>query len=319
MSGNNSILVYVFIFAAAVLAMQSFIGMGRHAVKKAKLANDRMKRLANEKDTTVVLAKLRTRRGMTREGDLIGAIIWLKKLVLHSGLPLGNYGVFLVIIGFSLSSTIFALLFKGTFIWMSAGFAFGLIMPIVVLKVLASRRRKKAVTQLPEALDVIVRSLGAGHPVPVAMALVGREMSDPIGSEFGIASDEITYGASISQTVQRLADRVGHEDFDLFSAMIRLQERTGGNLAELLRKSADTIRDRQKMRLKVKAASAEGRMSAMILNIAPICLFLLINLAAPDFYGDVKDHKLMTYGAYGIFIWMVIGNLVMKKMINFKI
>jgi tight adherence protein B len=151
------------------------------------------------------------------------------------------------------------------------------------------------------------------------MALVGREMPDPIGTEFGVASDEISYGASISQTVQRLAERVGHEDFDLFSAMIRLQERTGGNLAELLRKSADTIRNRQKMRLKIKAASAEGRMSAMILNIAPIVLFLLINLAAPDFYGDVKGHKVITYATYGIIGWMLIGNLVMKKMINFKI
>jgi len=318
-SNNTSFLIYALIFAAAVLAMQSFIGMGRHAVKKAKLANDRMQRLANEKDATVVLAKLRTRRGMTREGELTGLIIWVKKLVLHSGLPLGTYGIYIVLFGFSLSSTIFAFLLKGTALWTILGFVGGVITPIIVLKFLAARRRKKAVSQLPDALDVIVRSLGAGHPVPVAMALVGREMPDPIGSEFGIASDEISYGASISQTVQRLADRVGHEDFDLFSAMIRLQERTGGNLAELLRKSADTIRNRQKMRLKIKAASAEGRMSAMILNIAPIVLFLLINFAAPDFYGEVKGHKMMIYATYGIVIWMLIGNLVMKKMINFKI
>jgi tight adherence protein B len=319
MSGHTSFLIYALIFAAAVLALQTFIGMGKHAFKKAKMANDRMQRLANEKDATVVLAKLRTRRGMTRDGDLAGAIIWLKKLVLHSGLPLGNYGIYAVLLGSFLSLGIFAFLLKSTFMWAMIGCGGGLILPIAVLKFLAKRRRSKAVSQLPDALDVIVRSLGAGHPVPVAMALVGREMPDPIGTEFGVASDEISYGASISQTVQRLAERVGHEDFDLFSAMIRLQERTGGNLAELLRKSADTIRNRQKMRLKIKAASAEGRMSAMILNIAPIVLFLLINLAAPDFYGDVKGHKVITYATYGIIGWMLIGNLVMKKMINFKI
>ena len=319
MSANTSYLVYALIFAAAVLLMQSIISMGRHAVKKAKLANDRMQRLSNEKDASAVLVKLRTRRGMTREGELIGIAIWLKTLVLHSGLPLGKYGIYIVILGFSISSAIFAFLMKGTWMWMATGLLFGAIMPLAVLKFLASKRRKKAVSQLPDALDVIVRSLRAGHPVPVAMALVGREMADPIGSEFGIASDEISYGASISQTVQRLANRVGHEDFDLFSAMIRLQERTGGNLAELLRKSAETIRDRQKMRLKIKAASAEGRMSALILNLAPIALFCLINIGAPDFYGEVHDNKIMTYGTYGIIIWMIIGNLVMKKMINFKI
>ncbi len=319
MSHNTSILIYVLIFAAAVLAMQSFIGMGKHAVKKVKLANDRMQRLSKEKSATVVLAKLHTRRGMTREGELIGIAIWIKKLVLHSGLPLGKYGFYFCLAGFSLSMTAFAYLLKGTLLWTMIGFAFGLVFPFLVLMFLVKRRRKKAVRQLPDALDVIVRSLGAGHPVPVAMSLVGREMPDPIGTEFGIASDEISYGASISQSVQRLADRVGHEDFDLFSAMIRLQERTGGNLAELLRKSAETIRSRQKMRLKIKAASAEGRMSAMILNLAPIALFVLINLAAPDFYGDIKGNKITTYATYGIICWMVIGNLVMKKMINFKI
>ncbi len=318
MDGNTTWLFYALVFAAAVLAMQSIIGLGKHAAKKVRLANDRMRRLSEEKENSEVLATIRTRRGLSRDGDLMGVAIWIKKLVLHSGLPLGKYGIYFVIAGFSVSFTLFAYLIKHTVMWGLIGGIFGAIAPVFILKILVGRRRKKAVMQLPDALDIIVRSLAAGHPVPVAMGLVGREMPDPIGSEFGVASDEISYGASISNAVQRLADRVGHEDFDLFSAMIRLQERTGGNLAELLRKSAETIRERQKMRLKIKAASAEGRMSAMILNIAPIALFGLISVSAPDFYGDVKGNPIMTYATYGIITWMVIGNLVMKKMINFK-
>ena len=119
--------------------------------------------------------------------------------------------------------------------------------------------------------------------------------------------------------LQSQGDRIGHEDFELFSAMIRLQERTGGNLAELLRSNAKTIRDRQKMRLKVKAASAEGRMSALILNAAPILLFISVNKMSPEFYGDVKDNPIITYALWGVVIWMGVGNLVMRKMINFKI
>jgi len=212
-----------------------------------------------------------------------------------------------------------AFLVKGTAIWAAVGFPVGLIFPIFILSFLVKRRRRKAVSQLPDALDVIIRSLAAGHPVPVAMALVGREMPDPIGSEFGIASDEVSYGSTISAAVQKLSDRIGHEDFELFSAMIRLQERTGGNLAELLRSNGKTIRDRQKMRMKIKAASAEGRMSAYILNAAPILLFVSINKMSPDFYGDVMEYSIVTYTLWGIVIWMVIGNLVMRKMINFKI
>ena len=183
----------------------------------------------------------------------------------------------------------------------------------------AKRRRAEAVTQLPEALDVIVRSLGAGHPVPVAMALVAKEMPDPIGSEFGMVSDEIAFGSQLTNAVQRFAERIGHPDFDLFAAMIRLQERTGGNLAQLLRANSDTIRGRQKMRLKIKAASAEGRTSAMILNLAPIAVFMLVNLLSPDFYGNVSDEPIVKKTFMAVTVWMFIGNLFMRKMINFKI
>ena len=211
------------------------------------------------------------------------------------------------------------MILKGTMIWAVGGLLLGFLAPIFILKFLVKRRRNTAVTQLPEALDVIIRSLGAGHPVPVAMSLVAREMPDPIGSEFGIASDEISFGSTISAAVQRLSERVGHEDFELFSAMIRLQEKMGGNLAELLASNAKTIRDRQRMRLKIKAASAEGRMSALILNAAPLLMFLGVRQFAPEFYGDVEGNPILTYSLWGVFIWMAIGNLVMRKMINFKI
>lgn len=312
-------IVYALIFASAVLAVQLMSGAARHAAGRVALVNERLRRLSTDDPHDQVLNKMRTGRGLTASGELQGFAIWLKTLVLHSGLPLGGLRIYGVLFLGMLSLAGFSFLSQGT--WMSAlvGAISGLTLPILGLKFLSKRRRKKAVSRLPEALDVIVRSLEAGHPIPVAMGLVGREMPDPLGSEFGVASDEVAFGASISGAIQRLADRVGHEDFDLFAAMIRLQERTGGNLAELLRKNSQTIRERQKMRLKIKAASAEGRMSALILNLAPIGLFLLISKGAPDFYGDVSHHPAVKYAAYGVISWMVIGNLVMRKMINFKI
>lgn len=321
MGANPQYLIYLMVFASVILAVQGMMGLGRHAAMRLKLANDRLRRLADDEDGTAVLNTLRSKRGLTQDGNLDGWDIGLriKTLVLHSGLNLGRFGLYGWIAAMTVSVGGFLYLMKGTALWAGAGAVIGMIAPLIVLKIFVKRRRMKAVTQLPQALDVIVRSLGAGHPVPVAMGLVGREMPDPIGSEFGIASDEVSYGANVSQSVQRISDRIGHEDFDLFAAMIRLQERTGGNLAELLRKNADTIRDRQKMRLKIKAASAEGRMSAMILNVAPIALFFLIKIAAPDFYGEVQDRDVVKYAFWGVAVWMLIGNLVMRKMINFKI
>ena len=112
---------------------------------------------------------------------------------------------------------------------------------------------------------------------------------------------------------------MGQDDFDLFAAMIRLQEKTGGNLAEILDNNASTIRARQRLRLKVRAASAEGRASAMILNAAPAALYILVNLLAPDFYGEVDDSPILNYVLVGVVVWMLIGNMVMRKMINFKV
>lgn len=313
-------LIYIFIFASAFMGMQLVLGMGKQAARTVQAANHRMKQLEAGGDNFTVLAKLRKDRGIDETGNYHKkALYFINQMVVHSGLRLQKNGIFIIIAAVMIVSALAFFLWKGTIGALIIGLIIGLITPFLILKSLIKRRRNKAVTQLPEALDVIVRSLSAGHPVTVAMAMVAKEMPDPIGTEFGIASDEIAFGSTLSVAIQRLSERVGHEDFALFSAMIRLQERTGGNLAFLLSGNSKTIRERQKMRLKVKAASAEGRMSAIILNLAPLGLFLLIKVVAPDFYGEVEDSKVVTYSLWGALGWMIIGNSCMYKMINFKI
>lgn len=319
MSFTPQTLIYGLIFCSCFLAVQTFIGAGRQASVRVKSVNDRLRRMKSENSQAVVLSKMKRSRGLNEDDQVQVFLNWIGRLVLQSGLPLGSKGIYFVMLGLGLSTALTFGLMKSALSWAAIGFFIGIFAPIFILKFLVNRRAKKAVTQLPEALDVIVRSLRAGHPVPVALALVAREMPDPIGSEFGMASDEIAFGSTTPAAVQRLSDRVGHEDFELFSAVVRLQERTGGNLAELLEANSKTIRDRQRMRLKIKAASAEGRMSAMILNAAPLLLFLGVNKMSPEFYGDVEGNPLMTYTLWGVVIWMGIGNLIMHKMIKFKI
>ena len=319
MSPSQQIVIYALIFCAGFLLLQSIFGFMGQAGKTVKMANERLRRLAKTDDKVDVLDKMRRARSLTKDGQLAGLNKRVSRVIMQSGLPLGPYGFYYASLGFAFSLGITLFLVKGTPIFGIVGFITGAIAPYLILNIFVKRRRKKAVGQLPEALDVIIRSLAAGHPVPVAMGLVAREMPDPIGSEFGMASDEVSFGSTISAAIQKMADRIGHDDFELFSAMIRLQERTGGNLADLLRANAQTIRDRQKMRLKIKAASAEGRVSAMILNAAPIFLFLAVNKMSPDFYGEVSHMKVVSYTLWGVVLWMGLGNLVMHRMINFKI
>jgi tight adherence protein B len=144
-------------------------------------------------------------------------------------------------------------------------------------------------------------------------------MLDPIGSEFGMAADEIAYGATLEQAVERMSERCQHPDVDLFAATVRLQEKTGGNLTGLLKLNAATVRERHKMRLKIKAASSEGRASAMILTAAPFLAMGAILVIAPHFYGDVIHEPMVKYGLAAIGFWIFLGNLIMRRMIDMRI
>jgi tight adherence protein B len=112
--------------------------------------------------------------------------------------------------------------------------------------------------------------------VPIAVSMVGQEMKDPIGSEFGIVSDEITYGADLETAMRNLYGRIGSDDLPLFVTAVAIQSSTGGNLGEILQNLSDVIRQRFKMRRKIRALAAEGRASAMILTSLPIGVFLII-------------------------------------------
>ena len=315
----QSSILYVMVFCCAFLGLQVILGAGREIKRRVHHANDRQKQQSKSSNPEDLLSKMRHDRGLNRDGYLRGLNYNISKTVLQSGLPIGPYAIYPITLLCGLFGAIGVYLLTKDIPKTSIAFAIGFALPVLIVRYSVKKRREKAAKQLPEALEVIIRSLRAGHPVSVALALVGLEMPDPIGSEFGMASDEIGFGGTISDAIQRLADRVGQDDFDLFAAMIRLQEKTGGNLAELLQSNSETIRARQRMRLKIKAASSEGRASALILNAAPIGLFFMINLTAPDFYGDVPDRELLNYTFGGIIVWMTIGNLVMRKMINFKI
>jgi tight adherence protein B len=263
---------------------------------------------------------LRKQRGLTADGEVSRGLGWFNDLVIRSGVNVQfKKHLPMVVLGGALAS---AVAFMWTHNWMIAagvGPALGVLGPVIFLKFKAGARQKAIGLQLPNCLEVIIRSLEAGHPVPTAIALVGREMPDPLGSEFGMAGDEIAYGATLQQAIGRIADRCRHPDVDLFAATIRLQEKSGGNLTGLLKMNAKAVRERHKMRLKIKAASSEGRASAIILTSAPFGVLGILTFASPHFYGDVIGERPVQIGLAVLGVWMLIGNMVMRKMIDMRI
>jgi tight adherence protein B len=314
---DPALAIQILIFAAVFAAAQAVWGLSRMGVAK-RVVNQRLTLVESGMALGAIVGELRKRRGLKENGE--GRMGWLADLIIRSGVAYQPRRWAMIVAGLGLGTALVVYLFT-RMLWLAPifGVVAAVAPPIIYLKFKAGRRAKGLTRQLPEALEVIVRSLEAGHPVPTAIAMVGREMPDPIGTEFGMAADEIAYGSTLELAVANMAGRCRHPDIDLFAATIRLQERSGGNLTGLLKMNAHTVRERAKLRMKIAAATAEGRISATILTAAPFCVLGILELIQPNFYGSVIHEKAIHWGLGFLGTWMLLGNLVMRKMIDVRI
>jgi len=317
---NPLYLVWLFVAVSAGLAAEAVYLSCYSAASYRSKINRRLMLSKDSASRENVLIELRRERGLTASGDYRLSLIALNRLILQSGITIGFSRLIIVAVFVGLVAFAAIMVVRGSIIEAAfAGLIGAIALPYLALRFLRSRRQKKFGAQFPDALDIIVRSLRAGHPVPIAIAMVGREMPDPIGSEFGIVSDEITYGADLETALRNLYSRLGSDDLPLFVTAVAIQGATGGNLGEILENLSGVIRQRFKMRRKIRALAAEGRASAMILSALPIGLFIVIQFMAPDFYASVWDEHLTKVLLVCAGVWMLIGNFIMFKMVNFKI
>ena len=305
---------------SVVLFAEAVYLLGFSTASYRSNVNRRLKLSSNQPDREAILIQLRRERGLTKEGFFRFGIAWFNRLMLESGMTRGGFTLVLIALVGSGGAFLAMMHFRGELAEAGvAGLVAGLAVPFAVLLVMRKRRHNKFAAQFPDAMDIIVRSLRAGHPVPVAVALVAQELPDPIGTEFGIAADEITYGADVETAMRNLYFRVGQEDLPLFVTAVSIQGSTGGNLSEILENLSSVIRERFKMRRKVKALAAEGKFSALFLSGLPVAIFFLLNLVAPDFYAVIWNQSLTKMGLALAATWMMLGNIVMFKMCNFRI
>lgn len=192
-------------------------------------------------------------------------------------------------------------------------------LPYLMLQRIAASRRTKVEKQFPVALDIFVRALRSGHPVSAAIDLLTKEMEDPIGTEFGIVADEVTYGADLVSALSTMADRWDLDDMRMFVVSLAVQSETGGNLAEILENLAQVIRERASLYMKVRALSSEGRMTGWMLSVLPVFTFVTTFLAAPAFYLEVADDIIFIVGSITLFILYVIGVIMIRRMIDIKV
>lgn len=313
-------LIYLLAAASAVFLFEAVYFLCFSGTSYRKNVNRRLRLMQDKTDGESILVQLRRERGLTSGGDYRFSVESFNKLVLQSGLTIGLGRLVLFAMIAAVATFGATLILRENMIEAAMASVFACTaLPYFVLRVLRGRRQKKFGAQFPDAIDIIVRSLRAGHPVSIAITMVARELGDPIGTEFGIVADEITYGADLETAMRNLYFRIGQDDLPLFVTAVAIQSSTGGNLGEILENLSGVIRQRFKMRRKIRALAAEGRASALILSSLPIAMFFIIMLVSPDFYGGIWGKDITKFVLTVSGIWMGIGNFIMYRMVNFRI
>jgi tight adherence protein B len=246
----------------------------------------------------------------------------LQVLLQQSGLPWTPSSLIFSIALLGIVGGVLGLVFRPLgFVWVSA-VSFALLLgalPYFYVRHKRKARMTQFEEQLPEALDFLARSMRAGHAFSIALEMLGTESPDPLGQEFRTLFAEQNLGAPLDVCLNNFAKRVPLLDVRLFTSSVLLQRQTGGNLGEVLTRLAFLIRERFRLRGQVKAASAHGRLTSLVLTILPIVLVVALQFVAPGYLTSMAedpDGRWMIVGAIGA---QILGYYVMRRITDIKV
>lgn len=309
--------VYFAVFVGVLIATDTLMRAMSDRIQRKRYLNHRLSLIEHDADRKVVYKQLLKERGLDASTQQT-INTYLNKIYSQSGLRLNKHRLVIYLLATVVLCTLVNM-FAGLSVFLGLCLAVGTTAVLAFMFLLRARtgRIKKFTGQLPDAIDIMVRSLSAGHPVPISISLVARETRDPIGTEFGILSDELTYGVDIDTGIRNMAARVGAEELSLLAISLSVQNGSGGNLSEILSNLADMIRKRVMMRSKIKAISAEGRMTSWFMLAFPFILYGIIRLMNADYFDPLwnsgyGNHFLAFSGGL-----LFVGMIVIRKIINF--
>jgi tight adherence protein B len=242
----------------------------------------------------------------------------LKRMLVQAGLGISVKTFFIFSLVFGVLATVVAVFLgagmyaiAGTFLVATFGF------PRWVVSFKRKKRFKAFLQEFPNAVDVIVRGVKAGLPLNDCLAIIAREAKDPVRSEFAKVIESQKMGVPMSEAITKLYDNIPLTEANFFGIVVAIQQSAGGNLSEALGNLSNVLRDRKKLDGKIKAMSAEAKASAGIIGSLPFCVCILIYLTTPDYITLLFTHETGHMILVGAGIWMSMGIMVMRKMINF--
>ena len=199
-----------------------------------------------------------------------------------------------------------------------AAFGAGLGLPRWVLGFLKRRREKRFTSDFASAIDVIVRSVKSGLPTGDALRIVASEFRDPVGGEFKRLNEGMKLGVTLEQGLKRMYESMPTPEVSFFAVVMTIQQKSGGNLSEALGNLAAVLRDRKRLQGKIRAMSSEAKASAGIIGSLPPVVMGIVYLTTPNYIALLFTQRVGNLLLAACVIWMSIGIMVMKKMINFK-
>lgn len=244
----------------------------------------------------------------------------LYDLNLKSGLGT-SVGVWIVVqIIFTVIAFIVLRFFSGSGLaGLIGGLFVGHMVPRKFLQGRINSRSAKFLNLFPDAIDMIVRSVRSGHPVNASLKMIADNMDPPVSTEFKQVVDEVSYGSPLPEALAKMSKRVGEQDIAFFVVVLSVQQETGGNLAEVLTNLSNIIRKRKMMRLKIKAMTSEGRMTAWMLGVIPLFFMGIIHFSSKGYLDPLFEPgagRLIFGAAVGL---VALAVWIVKKMLNIDI
>ncbi len=316
-------LAYVFLFPQIETEKKTATRVNR--VKAAetdrinmKAARDRLqettKRRKSTQDMLKELEKKQNEKAKKRNSASV------KSLILQANLSISPSRLYLISAGVSVFAALAALLYNmPLLVALGIGFIGVLGAPRWVLRFLVKRRQIKFLEEFPNALDVMCRSIRSGLPINEAVRLIASDGQEPVKTEFRRIVESQQVGMSLPEAIERMTLTMPLPEVNFFGIVIAMQAQAGGNLSETLGNLSKVLRDRRKMKAKVSALSMEAKASAVIIGALPFIVAFLVYLTSPDYlmvlFTDQRGHLILGCSA----VWMSIGIVIMRNMINFEI
>ncbi|MBL4916449.1 type II secretion system F family protein [Szabonella alba] len=315
-------LIYILIFVAVIVLVEGlYLTVFGKSISLNNRVSRRLQLLEKSGNREQVLEQLRKEMGQHLKSRGIPLYSILASKAQKANIAFTPQQLILIMIGLSVFS------FLGLTIGTAADAPVRLLIAVAMgvggVYVWVSRKAKQRMDlmeeQLPDAVELMVRSLRVGHPFSSAVGIVSKEVADPLGTEFGIIADEAAYGRDISESLKEFAERMDSQDLRFLAVAVTIQQTSGGNLAEILDGLAKVIRARFKLFRRVRAITAEAKWSGMFLSAFPFGALIMINVIQPGYYDEVKETAAFIPAALVVGVFLVVNVIFMKMMVNIKV